>query len=102
MCDISERAAGDSARLPEGDGLGPGLQGGGLGDGALELIPVDGAVVVRIHLAPHRRGEGNRSDPVHEKMAMERAKDEGWHSSSKSYLSIHFFELVVVADRDFE
>ncbi len=41
--------------LPEGDRLGPGLEGGGLGDGALKLVPVNGPVVVRINLFPHTR-----------------------------------------------
>ena len=44
--------------LPERDGLGPGLQGSWLRNGPLELLPVDGAVVIRIHLkSGTREGE---------------------------------------------
>ena len=90
------KSAGAGPRLPEGDGLGPGLEGGGLGDGALELVPVDGAVVVRVHLAPQRGSEGNGLESV------DTGDAENWRSTSKSHLSIDFFELVVTADRNFE
>ena len=59
--------------LPEGDRLGPGLEGGGLGDGALELVPVYGAVVVRINLLPHTRTNQRKDEhPLREKIGPSR------------------------------